>query len=226
MRGTRLWLFGLILLIPLLPGCSRELQVTVLYDYVGELRPGDRVSWEGKTIGTIQSVEVTAEGRYSVHVSVGQDFRQIVTDQSRFHIQADPLQRGRKSVVLVILKEGGKPLPNDATVEGSPSFSLLLEQSRRELEVWFKRFHEEIETWKKELFQAPVQEWHEELDHQIDYWADTLERSGKEMRRYFTEEVLPFLDEAVEDLKRHLQKQGREKDIEPLEEKLKNLKRT
>jgi hypothetical protein len=63
------------------------------------------------------------------------------------------------------------------------------------------------------------------LEHQIDSWAERVERSGKEMRHYFTEGVLPFLEDTLEDLKRRLQDLGGEKEMNTLQVKLKDLRR-
>jgi len=208
----------------LIPACSRELHLTVLYNDSGGLKPEDRVFWKEKPVGTVQAVEVTRNGRYAVRVRIKQDFRKVVTDQSRFLIQADPQRSGNRSVVLIHLTEGGTPLPDGAEVEGSSSISVWIEQSGRELQAWSERFQEEIERWRKELRQMPVQEWYEELEHRIEFWTNELEQTEEEVYRYFLKEVLPLLEEAVEELKRHLIQRGRREDIQPLERKLEKLK--
>ncbi len=46
------------------------------------------------------------------------------------------------------------------------------------------------------------------------------------MRRYFQKEILPRLEQAVQDLLRRLKELGRGEDGKPLEEKFEQLKRT
>ena len=220
----RLLVFTLVLSCTLIPSCSRELQVTVLYDHSRGLKPEDRVFWNEKPIGTVQAVQVTQAGRYAVQIRIDQNFRQVVTDQSRFIIQADPQRNGPRSVALVSLAEGGRPLPNGATVEGSSSLSVWLEQSGRELEIWSERFQEEIEHWKEELLQMPMQELYVELERQIEYWTDALEKTEDDVHRYFHQEVLPRLEEAMKELEQYFKQLGSDKKVQPLEERLQTLK--
>ena len=148
----------------------------------------------------------------------------MLTDQSRFLIEADPFKPGNQSVRMVQLSPEGNPLPNGAVVEGSTSSSLMMEKGSRELQGWSKFLQEAIDRFQKEIRRFSEKEGQEELERQMDEWTRELERSSEELRRYFQKEVLPQLEQAVQDLLRRLRELG--KDGRSLEEKLKQLKRT
>jgi hypothetical protein len=224
MKRIHFLFFALFLFCVFVSACSKELEVTVLYDHAEGVRPEDRVVGDGKTIGRVEAIEVTPKGRFAVRLRIARDFRQDVTDQCRFFIQDDPQRGDHRSVEIVGLGAGGTPLRNRATVEGSSSLSVWLEQGRRALEIWSEGLQEEIDRWKKELLQVPVQEMYEELERQIEHWAETLGQAEEEVDRYFKQEVLPRLEEAVREFERYLKQQGREEDTEPLERKLEELK--
>ena len=126
---------------------------------------------------------------------------------------------------MVNLAEGGNPLPNGAKVEGSTYLSLQLERGSRGLAAWSQLLLQELERWQKELNQLPEEEWYKELKRQMDYWLSEMGQAGVETRRYFREEVLPRLEEAVRELKRRLRELNKEEEADILEIKLEELKR-
>jgi hypothetical protein len=99
-----------------------------------------------------------------------------------------------------------------------------LEKTGRGLIVWSELLEQEFEHWQKELSQLPLEEWYQELESQMNFWLKELEQSGMETRKYFREEVLPRLKEAVRELTKRLREIGKEKEVETLEIKLQELK--
>ena len=225
MQCKRLWFLFLLFLCGLVPACLGNLRLTVLYDQTEELKAGDRVIWQEQTIGVVQNVEADASGRGAAQLQIKGGFREKVTDESRFLIQADPKDYRKKHVEMVNLAEGGDPLPNGAEVEGSTYLSLQLERGSRGLAAWSELLRQEFEHWQKELSQLPEEEWYKELERQMDYWLSEMGQAGVETRRYFREEVLPRLEEAVRELKRRLRELHREKEADILEIKLEELRR-
>jgi len=220
-----LFLFILLLGMGLL-SCAGHYRVMVMYDRAEGLKSGDRVYWENKVIGSVGSLETNSRGRTLVPLTIKNDFRYNVTNLSRFLIQADPNKPGNQSVTMVQLKGEGKPLPDGSVVEGSTSFSIMLEKGNRELLGWSKLFQDAVDRLEKEFRRLAKKEWQKELEEQMDGWIRELKRSGEDVRRYFQKEVLPRLEQAVKDSLQWLKEQGKEKDGQPLEEKLEELKRT
>jgi hypothetical protein len=181
--------------------------------------------WKGQTIGRVQSIAAADTGRQAVQLRIKKDYRERVTDKSRFFIQDEFRRQQASYIEMVTLAGEGNPLPHGSHVEGSTYLSLQLERGKQHLEIWSELLHDELERWEKELSQLPESEWYRELERQMDYWLLELERAGAETRQYFKKEVLPKLEEAVRELKRRLRKLGREKEVEVLHIKLEKLQR-
>ena len=224
MQRNRLWVLSLMFLCGLFFACLANLRLTVLYDQTDELKAGDRVIWQEQTIGEVQNVEADATGRGAAKLQIKGDFREKVTDESRFLIQADPHNYWQKHIEMVNLAEGGNPLPDGAEVEGSTYLSLQLEKGSRGLAAWSQLLQQELERWQKELNQLPEEEWYKELERQMDYWLSEMGQAGVETRRYFREEVLPRLEEAVRELEKRLKELGKKNEAEILNIKLEELK--
>ncbi len=217
---------GLVLLVfwVLVSGCASSLRLTVLYDQNRGLKPGDRVFCKGQDIGTVERIEVDPQGRFRVHLQIKQDFRNMATEESRFFIQGDPQSPGNRMVEMVQLAPGGRPLADGATVEGSSSISVLLEEGTRGLQAWSKLFQEVLEGWQEEISKLPEKDSFKDLEQQMENWNRVLEESGEEMHRYFRKEVLPRLEESMRELQRRLREMGEERDIKDLEKKLEQMK--
>jgi hypothetical protein len=225
MATLKAGLWVAICLVGLL-SCATPHKVMVLYDRPGTLKPGDRVIWENQVIGSVGDFQANPSGKTVVPLQVKPDFRQALTDQSRFLIQSDPDRPGNQSVKMVLLASGGKPLPEGAVVEGSTTVSYLIEKGSREAQAFPKLLQDGLDLLAKELGRLSDGEWQKDLERQIDAWTRELQKSGEETRRYFQREVLPKLEKAIQDLLQHLRNLGRELDGKPLEEKLEKLKRT
>jgi hypothetical protein len=214
-----LFLFGLT------QACANDLQLTVLYDQVQGLKPGDEVYMDGKPIGAVQSIEVNKDGQYEVQLGIKDEFRPIVTDQCHFYIRSNPHRSEHQALEIIAMAEGGSPLPDGAVVEGGSYLAYLLERGSRDLQAWSGRLQVEIERWAEGLSDLPKKEWYGQLERQMEAWAAELERAGEDARRHFRDEILPKLEEALEELRRRLEEEDEEEELEPLEIKLKRLKR-
>ncbi|MCX5919247.1 MAG: hypothetical protein NTX30_21550, partial [Deltaproteobacteria bacterium] len=67
-----------------LASCATPHKVMVLYDRPGSLKSGDRVIWENQTIGSVGDFQANPSGKTVVPLQVKPDFREALTDQSRF----------------------------------------------------------------------------------------------------------------------------------------------
>jgi hypothetical protein len=216
----------IILFLAGLLSCATPHKVMVMYDRPGTLKPGDRVIWENQTIGSVGDFQANPSGKTVVPLQVKPDFRQALTDQSRFLIQSDPDRPGNQSIKMVLLASGGKPLPDGAVVEGSTTSSYLIEKGSLDVQAFPRLLQDGLDRLGKEMDRLFEREWQKELEQQIDAWTKELQKSGEETRRYFQREVLPKLEKAIQDFLRRLKELGRELDGKPLEDKLEKLKRT
>ena len=225
MATLKAGLWVILCLVGLL-SCATPHKVMVMYDRTGTLKPGDRVIWENQFIGSVGDFQANPSGKTVVPLHVKTDFRQALTDQSRFLIQSDPDRPGNQSIKMLLLASGGRPLSGGAVVEGSTTFSYFLEKGSRDVQAFPGFLQDGLDRLVKELGRLSDREWQKELERQIDAWTRELRKSGVETRRYFQREVLPKLEKAVQDFLQRLKELGRELDGKPLEEKLENLKRT
>jgi len=224
MKNYRFLLWLLILVWGLIAACVGSLGLTVLYDRTEGLKQNDPVLWNEQKIGKVQSLRQNSQGRTAVNLRIRRDFREKVTDESRFLIQNDPQNPGQSLVKMVNLAEKGNPLASGTAVEGSTFLSLQLEKTERGLEVWREQLERELERWERELSQIPESEWYKELEREMDYWLKELAQAGVETREYFKEEILPRLEESLRELRKRLRQLGKEKEVETLEVKLDKLK--
>jgi hypothetical protein len=224
MKNNLFWIPPLILVLALTAACVGSLQLTVLYDRTEGLKQNDPVLWNEQKIGKVRSVKQNSQGRSAVQLQISEDFREKVTDESRFLIQADPQNRGQSFVMMVNLAEKGNPLASGTAVEGSTYFTLQLEKSERGLRAWTEQLEQELKRWEKEMSQLPESEWYKELEREMDYWLNQLGQAGVETREYFKKEVLPRLEESLRELRKRLRQLGKKKEVETLEVKLDKLK--
>ena len=222
---TSTLLLPMILLLGV-TSCATPHKVMVMYDRPAGLKPGDRVIWENQTIGSVGDFQANPSGKTVVPLQVKPDFREALTDRSRFLIQADADRPGSQMVRMVLLSSGGKPLPDGAVVEGSTSFSLMIERGSRGIQGIPQFLQDALDRLSREVGRLSDREWQKELERQLDSWTRELKKAGEDTRRYFQKEVLPKLEHAVQDLLRRLKELGKEEDGKVLEEKLERLKRT
>ena len=225
MRNKCFYILSLVLLCGLVASCASGLHITVLYDRTEGLKQNDPVLWNEQKIGKVQAVKQNAQGRASVQLQIRKDFSDKVTDESRFFIQANPQRQGESLVKMVNLSEKGKPLHTGTAVEGSTYLSLQLEKTERGFEAWGEQLERALERWDEELSQLSVREWYDELESEMDYWLNRLGQAGIETREYFKKEILPRLEEALQELRKRLRQLGKDKEVETLEVKLDKLKR-
>jgi hypothetical protein len=223
MRNYRFWVWPLILVYGLAAACVGSLGLTVFYDRTEGLKQNDPVLWNEQKIGKVHSVKQNSQGRTAVNLRIRRDYREKVTDESRFLIQTDPQNPGESLVKMVNLAEKGNLLPSGTAVEGSTYFTLQLEKTERGLKAWTEQLEQELKRWEKELSQLPESEWYKELEREMDYWLNQLGQAGVETREYFKEEILPRLEESLRELRKRLRQLGKNREIETLEIKLDKL---
>jgi len=75
------------------------------------------------------------------------------------------------------------------------------------------------------LKEVPKKEEIQRLRKELEELAERMKKAGKAAKEKLEKEVLPKLEEEIERLKEKLRKLGREKEAEPLETELNELKK-
>jgi hypothetical protein len=200
--------------------------VSVLFDQARGLQSGDRVFAGERTVGEVEAISLGAENRIAVRLRIRQEFRNMVTDQSRFVVRRDPQRQPANGVELLAGRPGGRPLPDGAQVEGSSGLSALLDRSGQGIREMASKFQEEMDRWEREFRQLPEKEWVRELEKQLELWGRELEKGGAGARERFRRDVLPRMEEMLRQLRERLEDQRREREAQPLERKLEELRGT
>ncbi|MFU8857812.1 MAG: hypothetical protein ACNA8S_12520 [Deferrisomatales bacterium] len=211
MKGLRTALA--VLLILALAGCGRDLRFTVTFEDARGLRPGDDVVWGENPIGRVRDVRYIPAGAFEVKAVVEERFRTAVTDQGRFLVSDRPDGPGRR-LELVSLGKGGGPLESGAVVRGSTPAELFGELMGHQVRDFFDR-----------LRQLPESEGVRELSREVERLAEEMARVGREARETLQRDVLPELERELEELKRRLRELGRQEEAEPIEIRLRELRR-
>ena len=223
MGRKSIWVFAVILLGILVWGCSARPRVLILYDNPQGLKPGARVLFDNQVIGSVGDFDANLKGETTVPLFIKKLYRTKVTDKSRFIIELDPLKAGSQSVRMVQLSSGGNPLPDEAVVVGSSPLALTKEEGNG---GFTGALQDIIKSLEKQISGLPVEQWRKELERLLDLLNQQIAKGTEEARRRFQKEILPQVEQAVQDLLRQLRKLGKEDEGKTLERKLDQLERT
>lgn len=201
-----------------------DLGLTIRYDRVNGLTQGERVLMDRSEIGRVTDVAYSADGDFKVKVVIRREFRQAVTENSRFFISVDPAAQERRAIELLQVRPGGTPLVDGTTVTGATPYSARLEQFLAGVEQNAQELQAHIKAFGEELRRIPESEAVRKLEQQVADLVAQLQQQGREAREKLLKEVLPRLEEEVEKLRRRLQDLGREEELEPLEREWEKLR--
>ncbi|HSR11089.1 MAG TPA: hypothetical protein VLS90_06560, partial [Thermodesulfobacteriota bacterium] len=184
---------------------------------------------ENQVIGSVGKFEATPQGRTTLPLLIKKDYSKQLTSKSRFVIQPDPFIPGHEAVNVVQLSSGGTPLPPQAVVEGSTPSSVAAEKGTggaAAWQGWSSIVNDVFAILQKQIQQLPLEQWRKELERQLDSLNKDLQKSGTEVQKKFQREVLPQIEQAVNDLMRRLKELGKESEGEPVQKKLDELERS
>ncbi len=237
-----------IILIPiLLTGCLKsELNLTIRFDGINGLETDDRVIFEGNSIGKVNRVSYSAEGKYLVEISIQPDFKNTATEHSEFFIAKAPGQDRQKAVEERLSQKGGKVLADGSIVEGTGKpvgfLGSLGETIRKEVDELkdglgkgvdeltdglgkgVEEFRKDIDELTEGLGRVPESEEFRQFREEMGRLAGEMKRSGKEVREKLRNEFLPGLRSEMEKLRKKLRDLGREDEMKQMEKEIEKLR--
>lgn len=229
-------LCGSIAALIFFPGCvEKQLNVTVgFYDIQG-LKKADHVIFQGHSIGKVDRISFTENGRYLVDISILPDFKNAATEHSQFYIADDPIQKDQTAVEIKLLETGGSVLSDGARVDGmeppSGSMDALRETVEKEmdkfrdaLEKGVGEFRKDIDQLAKELRRMPESEEFKAFTEKMERLAEEMKKSGKDVREKLQNDFLPKLWSEMDKLRKKLNDLGREDEMKQLDKKAEQLK--
>jgi hypothetical protein len=198
--------------------------VHVRFDSINGLVAKDRVVFDGAAIGKVKKIKYGDDGIFWVSLSIEKDFRDFLTEYSRFTITEDPRDSSRKAVEMILTHMGGAPLKNGSSVDGSSKYQVLLEMMKDDAKDGVKYLKKEYQRFSNELKSLSENEKVRELMDQMVRLEEELKEASRETRDKITSEIIPMLEKEIEALRKELEALGREEEVEPLEKELDKIK--
>lgn len=199
-------------------------EVNVRFDRVGGLTKGCAVIFNSKVIGRVSNLDYEKNETYIVKLSIRPEFSDTITEYSRFVIVADPADPQKKTVEMCLLEKGGNLLENNTTINGSDALLLYSEKIRKELEKGFDYLKKEYQKVINDLQHLPEQEKFKILQQELQQLLEQIQNSSAAAREKLKQEVLPQLKKELEALRKTLHGLGREKELAPLEDQIREIK--
>ncbi len=188
-------------------GClNNNMTCKIQFDHVNGLKGGDRVIFDNTEIGSVLKVVYTQKGKFLVHVKIKEDFARSVTDKSRFFIINDHLHIGHKAIEMIHVAENGVPLGKGAVIIGSSRLSAFSEQAVESFRTNLSAIQKQFDEFFNGLKNIPRTDKAKKLKQEINRLTEELSRQGKSSVEKFNREIVPYLKQQLEELKRRLKK--------------------
>ena len=196
---------------------------TIRFEDLHGLKTGDPVYFEDSPIGEVAAVEYTDAGLFLVSVALQKEFASAATDASRFYIDAAPQNGAQKRVQVVQMTPGGTPVEEGAVVDGHTKYAVLYEQFAHRLGKNITILESGINEFLEALQDISTEEQIAQLDRQLDAIIADLGEMSRDMQYRLEHEILPLLQEKLEELRKRLEGPGEEDDIDRLERKMETI---
>jgi paraquat-inducible protein B len=229
------------------------LHFKIRFDDISGLKVGDGVAFEGNIIGKVEKVYYTPQNDYLVDAFVEDEFTNAVTRDSQFYIANDPRSGASKVIEVIQEKAGGIALSDGDVVLGSVKSTIFdqfienfQEEVRRNQDQIQTHFNNLKKTWRQSsedlkgalddlaqqlaklsdrIEKVPDSQEVKELQQALTLLAEELKRSQKAIREKIQKELLPMIQERLNKLRESLEPQNRQKEIEPLDRQLKEMRK-
>jgi len=219
-------IFILLSMSFVIPGCySGDLNLKIRFAQTEGLKADDRIIFEKNGIGKVEAISYSERGDYIADVKIDKGFKKAVTEHSRFFIINDPLEKGRKAIEMIKVAEGGVPVEKGDIIEGYTRFALLLSLMEEDFSKAMSELSHKINKLSDEIKQIPESREIKKFENYLNQLKEKMQKDGKEFREKIQKELLPWLEKEIEKLKQRLRKFGREKEVEPLEVKMEELRK-
>lgn len=200
-------------------GCqNKELNIHITFDQIHGLKGDDQVIFDQNHIGRVTEVRYEESGSYIVHVEIKREFAKAVTEHAKFFIVTDPADKTKKSIEMIQVTKGGKPLKDGTTVSGSSKHSALFDQKWDSFEKGLEDLKKQFQEFSGQFRNIPESETYKELEKELRLLSEEIKQAGEAARKKIDEEVLPLLKEELEKLRERLlrlkEKEETEKQLE------------
>jgi hypothetical protein len=136
----------------------------------------------------------------------------------RFDRIPDPSTPRRSVVEPVALQKGGKPLADGASETGVSLRADLASRIEQDLDAGFEYFKRQMDDFAREIQKIPESDEYRRLKRSIEELAQEISQAGKKAGKKLKEQWLPRIERELDALKEQLKEQGRDKEVEPLDD--------
>ncbi len=203
-------------------GCqSGELHFNIRFDEIRGLKFGDKIFFEGNTVGDVGNIVYTQEGDYMVEAGIQPNFVNAATHDSKFYIADDPKTDGKKAIEIIQEKAGGKVLRDGETIKGSikPTiFKEIFGHLHKKAIHYQDQLDDDVEALKESL-RRNSQELEKGLEDTLDELVRQFSSLSEKAQQVPDSQILKQLEETLNELAgemKHAQEAIREKIKEQL----------
>jgi len=198
--------------------------IHVRFDTIEGLKKKDRVFLDDVHVGHVDKVVYGDDGIYTASLQIKKDFKDALTEHTRFIIITDPENDDRQAVEAIQIRMGGAPLKSGSTVVGTKKYTVFHEMMKDDVKEGIDYLKKEYKEFENGLRSLSEHEKIQELKKMITRFGRELKEESRETREKITKEIIPMLEQEIKELREQLKESGREDEVEPLEEELKKIK--
>lgn len=215
---------GFVLLVS---GCGgNDLSFVIRYDAINGLAERDEIIHEGEVIGHVVGYEPLVGDKVDVQVVIDQDVMPVITSSADFVITEHPTEPGRHVIDLISQDLDDPQVVSGQVLEGASEMAGMVSTFRRAVSEEWQNMFEQVEGLLDGLNENTIENEIAPLESEIDRLADDVNRLGQKAKRKLKEEILPSIQQKIEQLKSELETLGDDQSIERIEEKIDRLERT
>lgn len=203
--------------------CSPDLDISIRFPLAQGLQPDDRVLAEALPVGQVRDVTYTTQGDFLVAVRIDRAHAAKATRESIFFIGEDPGREGRKAVEIVPPLSAGTPLADGDTVAGMSGWAARLRRMQDRMTAAVEALAARYGALWDEAQGLSQGEEMRKLEQSLDRILEDLQHLGAAARETLRTEVMPWIIDKLETLRRELEALGREDQLAPLDEKVRRI---
>lgn len=141
---------------------------------------------------------------FIVSVDIKEEFENVLTEHSRFFINTDPQDETRKAVEMILTAEGGKPLKQGITVDGTGRHAALLEKMKKTFDQGLDDLESRFKEFSDQLKDLPESKEYEDLKEELERFYREMKNAGEKALKKWENELVPRLKKQLEELEERL----------------------
>jgi len=195
----------------------------IRFNDIQGLRKNDRVFFDNTAIGEVTGIEYTDKGNSLVSVAVEDQFASLPKDSSTFYIDSNPETEERKAIRITQIKYGGSIIEKNTIVEGQSKYVSIFDQISNKFRKDVHILESEINEFIKGLQNLSESEQIKQIERQLDKILAEIENLSVEMKHKLETDILPRIKEQLEEMRRRLEKIGKEEKLKHVDKKLETI---